>query len=196
MTKSFKVGDTVVCVDSSFVPLTNGSTYVVARLDGSLLKVKDDCGRFQYLGSWRFKLKEKEKERNEEFKAGDVVVCVDKGTNNHITIGKEYTVVHVSGEEVFIKNDEGRTLFYYSSRFKKKEKEEKMSRMIETTITKRVKDTHLVGNLCVRPVTDATKNISLYHSQNVGSFVWLNKKELKQLIEDLQEVYNFLDEQK
>ena len=58
-----------------------------------------------------------------DFKRGDIVVAASiNGVTNELTIGKDYWVHDTAKGEVMIKCDIGRLAWYYSSRFKLKEK--------------------------------------------------------------------------
>ena len=53
-----------------------------------------------------------------KFKVGDVVKCVDSGVFINLTVGKEYSLVDVSDNDmVRVKNDKGTYCYYDSCRF-------------------------------------------------------------------------------
>lgn len=53
-----------------------------------------------------------------KFKVGNVVKCVDAGTNLKLTVGKEYALLAVSNSgDVMVENDIGDGVYYYSYRF-------------------------------------------------------------------------------
>ena len=53
-----------------------------------------------------------------KFKVGDVVKCVDSGIYNNLTVGKDYVLLDVSGDDgIKVENDKGSCFYYYSYRF-------------------------------------------------------------------------------
>ena len=53
-----------------------------------------------------------------KFKVGDVVKCVDSGSHNTLTVGKEYSLVNVSDDGmVVVQDDKGIDFCYRSYRF-------------------------------------------------------------------------------
>lgn len=55
-----------------------------------------------------------------EFNVGDKVTCIDSTYyENDITLGKQYEVLDISSSGIFITNNLGKRVFYYSGRFKK-----------------------------------------------------------------------------
>ena len=53
-----------------------------------------------------------------KFKVGDVVKCIDAGVYSNLTIGKDYVLLDVNGDdEIEVENDKGSCFYYYSYRF-------------------------------------------------------------------------------
>ena len=52
-----------------------------------------------------------------KFKVGDVVKCVDAGTYNNLTIGKDYVLLGVSDDGIKVENDKGNCFYAHSYRF-------------------------------------------------------------------------------
>ena len=199
---NFKVGDKVVCIskgDNAYISV--GGEYTVTSVGFDTVEIINDFGDNHkcFYKNYFFKKKEEKKEvqMTENLKIGGKVVCVNRGDYLSLTVGKEYIVLHV--DELLgtlILNDIGNREWYYTNRFKKvEEKVDKVSRMIETTVTKNIKNTILAGYIRIKP--NATGgSINLYYDNNhpYTSLAWLTKPELKKMIEDLQEVYEVLDE--
>ncbi len=79
-----------------------------------------------------------------KFKVGDVVKCVDKGTLNNLTVGKDYVLLNVSGE-VEVENDEGSYFYYYSYRFELSDSSSQPHKFKEGDMV------YLIGFGCLKP---------------------------------------------
>lgn len=123
----FKVGDKVKCVDTNTIDgindahsrLTLHKVYTIEKeADEDTVVVKDDTGKVHsgFFAS-RFELVKEE----EEFKAGDVIVCVvDDGYTEQITAGKHYTIESIEDNFLKITNDRFQEeAGYCAYRFKK-----------------------------------------------------------------------------
>ena len=83
-----------------------------------------------------------------KFKVGDVVKCVDTGTFNNLTLGKDYVLLDVRNDGgVKVENDKNRASLYYSYRFE-------LSDSDETSQPPKFKEgdmVYLIGFNCLKP---------------------------------------------
>ena len=81
-----------------------------------------------------------------KFKVGDVVKCVDTGTFNNLTLGKDYVLLDVRNDGgVKVENDKNRASLYYSYRFELSESSPKTPKFKEGDMV------YLIGFGCLKP---------------------------------------------
>ena len=81
-----------------------------------------------------------------KFKVGDVVKCVDTGTFNNLTLGKDYVLLDVSDDgEVKVENDKGSCFYYYSYRFELSDSSPQPHKFKEGDMV------YLIGFNCLKP---------------------------------------------
>ena len=87
-----------------------------------------------------------------KFKVGDVVKCVDTGTFNNLTLGKDYVLLDVRNDGgVKVENDKNRASLYYSYRFELSESPPQPQKFKEGDMV------YLIGFGCLKPHKLLTK---------------------------------------